>query len=705
MSRYKIDESKLIEIKNSGGGGFGEETKIKLFQIAQKRRNHLKNLKDNVQKIIDNRENIVYLEYFGIPPKTKRFTFGKKYKNLDSIPQRGIHTFSKNSKLCTRLFYELDSQMLEWLLDKLNEVLESDSFESITRNTYIGFLNKLVDRKDKIILLNAISATKPISSFDGVHIIRLIPIRSIIKELKEKNILNPKNFDEKLMFAYLNNADVKRISDMGHNIFITSLKPRKMFIINNSKMDIKKEIKLSSPSNKNALIGIIDSGNNLLAPFDKFIVSNEDHREFGGETHDYEHGSLVASLIIANDELNPSQPDGFGNFKVKHFEILEKNQQGETTASFNHMIKKLREIINNNQDIKVWNLSFGARKKPYSLMMSEIGKLLDILSFEYNILFVVASGNNRQEYNLESLNAPGDSLNSITIGSSKYENGKHKYSEYSSFGSILHFEKPEVSYFGGPNNKDGSPLVGYYDGHKYFIEGTSFSTPRICRMAAHFIKEGFNIAETKAKIISLAEYVTPSLRASSFGVVNFAKPEIDIYFSSVFKSNNPRVLPIKIPKETERITLSNSRIVFPMPRLGEEYSVHNFDVKLVAYDTSNPEPQKNNLTRVVAATHERDNKYSSEKIMRFDSGKYFNTHIKEYRYEKVLEAQNKLITEKKVPKENIGIAIFIKKLDLFDTENDQKQKISVVMNIFGKNIDINKFENNNSGILEAEVDT
>jgi hypothetical protein len=74
-----------------------------------------------------------------------------------------------------------------------------------------------------------------------------------------------------------------------------------------------------------------------------FCEVPEDEREFI-------HGTTVSSLIIANDELNSSK-DGFGHFKVMHFELLGKssiNGISKNDKSFFELIKNLRKIIADN---------------------------------------------------------------------------------------------------------------------------------------------------------------------------------------------------------------------------------------------------------------------------------------------------------------------------------------------------------------------
>lgn len=209
------------------------------------------------------------------------------------------------------------------------------------------------------------------------------------------------------------------------------------------------------------IIGVIYSGVQLPEMFEKFIKKNKTLLIPGG-VNDYHHGSIVNSIIIANDEMNNSSQDGLGNFCVKHFEILNKSDNEEDVASvdYKHLINNLESIIKKHSPkIKVWNISFGARKHPWSPEISPGGMLLDYLMAKYNVLFIVASGNNGEKNQDKSLNTPADSLNSLSIGSVLLNKDKIKSNEFSSYGRTLRLLKPEVSYFGGPNNIEGDSLI------------------------------------------------------------------------------------------------------------------------------------------------------------------------------------------------------------------------------------------------------
>jgi len=104
--------------------------------------------------------------------------------------------------------------------------------------------------------------------------------------------------------------------------------------------------------NPNVVIGVIDSGLDLPSNFDKYI-EYEDHRELG-KGSDKSHGSSVTSLLIANDKLNPGDNDNFGQFNVKHFEVLEiLDKSGKAKVNTNYLYKKINNIVSNNKEIKI----------------------------------------------------------------------------------------------------------------------------------------------------------------------------------------------------------------------------------------------------------------------------------------------------------------------------------------------------------------
>ena len=73
---------------------------------------------------------------------------------------------------------------------------------------------------------------------------------------------------------------------------------------------------------------------------------------------DYNHGTAVSSIIVDGARLNPWLDDGCGRFKVRHFGVAV----GAEFSSFS-IIKKIKSIVVNNSDIKVWNISLGSNQE------------------------------------------------------------------------------------------------------------------------------------------------------------------------------------------------------------------------------------------------------------------------------------------------------------------------------------------------------
>lgn len=120
---------------------------------------------------------------------------------------------------------------------------------------------------------------------------------------------------------------------------------------------------------------------------------------------------MVSSIIVDGAALNPDLDDGCGRFRVRHFGVFA----GKSFNSFT-VIKKIQEIVANNQDIKVWNLSLGSQAEIDENFVSLEASILDELQYKYDITFVVA-GTNKDKFNQLKIGSPADSINSIVVNS------------------------------------------------------------------------------------------------------------------------------------------------------------------------------------------------------------------------------------------------------------------------------------------------
>ena len=70
---------------------------------------------------------------------------------------------------------------------------------------------------------------------------------------------------------------------------------------------------------------------------------------------DYYHGTAVTSIIVDGPRGNPELEDHCGRFRVQHFGVATQGPSSSFT-----LLRKIRSIVANNRDIKVWNLSLGS---------------------------------------------------------------------------------------------------------------------------------------------------------------------------------------------------------------------------------------------------------------------------------------------------------------------------------------------------------
>jgi hypothetical protein len=245
-------------------------------------------------------------------------------------------------------------------------------------------------------------------------------------------------------------------------------------------------------------IGVIDT------MFDEGVYFSEwvDFRkmindEIPLDQRDYEHGTAVSSIIVDGPAINPDLDDGCGRFKVRHFGVASKGQ----FSSFSIM-KLIREIVESNPDIKVWNLSLGSENEINLNSISPEAAMLDKIQYEKDVIFVVAGTNNHNSATEKRIGAPADSINSIVVNSA---NSGGVHASYSRRGLVLSFfNKPDVSSYGGDKATKDFIRVCMPNGEN-FCTGTSFAAPWVTRKVAYLIEVlGLSREVAKALIVDAA---------------------------------------------------------------------------------------------------------------------------------------------------------------------------------------------------------
>lgn len=254
-------------------------------------------------------------------------------------------------------------------------------------------------------------------------------------------------------------------------------------------------ITIKEPANE-PIVGVIDTCFDETVYFSKWV----DYRHmldnaFDITPKDKIHGTEVSSIIVDGPSFNPKLQDNCGNFRVRHFGVCK----AEGFNSFT-IIKQIRNIVKDNAEIKVWNLSLGSVLGIDNNFISPEAAELDKIQNDFDVIFVIAGTNKNSNDSDIYIGAPADSLNSIVVNSVDYLGNPASYSRR---GPVLSFfYKPDVSYYGGDVNKSMvvcSPLG------KRNVLGTSYAAPWITRKIAYLIYNmGFSREIAKALLIDSA---------------------------------------------------------------------------------------------------------------------------------------------------------------------------------------------------------
>lgn len=238
---------------------------------------------------------------------------------------------------------------------------------------------------------------------------------------------------------------------------------------------------IPDPSNE-PIIGVIDTFFDETVYFSKWVENHvylDDIERTMASFDDCDHGTQVSSIIVDGPSLNPWLDDGCGRFRVRHFGVCAEK------INTSRLVRKIKNIVEENPDIHVWNLSLGTEDETSKNFISFDAAMLDELQAKRNIVFVVSGTNDNRDVRADRLKvgSPADSLNSIVVNSVR-RNGTP--TSYSRTGTILSFfNKPDVSYYGGDYDeriKAYSPTSGEED-----VYGTSFAAPWISRKMCYLI--------------------------------------------------------------------------------------------------------------------------------------------------------------------------------------------------------------------------
>lgn len=314
---------------------------------------------------------------------------------------------------------------------------------------------------------------------------------------------------------------------------------------------------IPAPTNE-PIIGVIDTHFDKHVYFSKWVdYTNVQSSEIELSPEDYDHGTMVSSIIVDGPTLNPRLQDNCGRFRVRHFGVAKK---GFNSSSF--IMETIEKIVENNKDIKVWNLSLGSELEIDRNFISPEAAKLDYLQFKNDVVFIV-SGTNKpvnKDYP-KKIGAPADSINSIVVNSVDFND---KPAEYSRTGPVLSFfNKPDLCYYGG-TYEDRLTLYAPFGKKKSY--GTSFAAPWITRKMAYLIyKMKFTKEAAKALLIDSAagwKKLKSPTTIAGYGVV-------PIKIENIIQSQNDEI----------RFVISDTSIL---------YDTYNYNIPVPVYQDTQP---------------------------------------------------------------------------------------------------------------------
>lgn len=238
------------------------------------------------------------------------------------------------------------------------------------------------------------------------------------------------------------------------------------------------------------IVGVIDGGIDVNNPY--LLNYAESEFPMKGDPVDsfLSHGTQVSGAVLYGALNNFSSSDVLPEpmVSVKSFGVLSSST---SDPDLYDVIDAIENFVPSNKNISVYNLSIGPHGPILDDSISRFTYACDLLSYEHNVLFCVAVGNDGEligGYN--RIQSPSDSVNCLAVGAYTNNKGVVVRAPYSSIGPGREGSKmkPDIMAFGGC---DQHPihLISEEGGKKILSAGTSFASPIVAGIAGRLIGE------------------------------------------------------------------------------------------------------------------------------------------------------------------------------------------------------------------------
>lgn len=695
----------LTPRKNPASGGGSKLVANTTVEVE-----HLEKIKKNLEELYDYWEGknlidgtLINVEYSRIVPKSKRIKtiLFKTSINDTSDLIRGAKYGGSEDKQYHIITYYIPRENLLWNIDKINKCMKilkekfnnkfnNEDEEKISDMKFTEYDIKKTTFMDAIAdcsIVNKLSYPIYDEKLEENQAVTLYDVNKKSNELLKSLGIEGKNFnilDDNTVILYKDALSilVKQapylISMVVEDISVYTLPKNEVEDAFEIEQVTENIVKLPKPTNE-PIIGVLDTAFDNRVYFKEWVNYDERYMQDGADItiEDREHGTAVDSIIVDGSSINPKFDDGCGRFKVRHFCIAHHGKNNTFS-----IMRRIKEIVENNLDIKVWNLSLGSDTEIDRNFMSQEGALLDMLEYKYDIIFVVA-GTNQTSLLQDKIGSPADSINSLVVNAIKKDGEKVSYARR---GKVLSFfNKPDICYYGGDQGERMRTCIG--TGQK-MNTGTSFATPWISRKIAYLIyRLQLSRQIAKALIIDSATgwNVVNDKKAEYYGfgsvpiriedIINSDRDEIKFFIESESTDYDTYTYGIPVPIDKDKCPYIAKATLCYFPKCTRNQGVDYTNTELDLYFGRVLRNKKGNITIKTI----NNNKQSDEdgRVLEGDARKY----NRKWDNVKHIIEEYKITARPKKIYENSTWGLSIKSKDRLGKDDGKSIKFGVVITL------------------------
>ncbi len=235
-------------------------------------------------------------------------------------------------------------------------------------------------------------------------------------------------------------------------------------------------------------LGVIDGGHILGNPAIDNYTEVVEATSAAPKLEFQTHGTTVTAAALYGALNGHRNTDQLTEplIKVRSFRVLGHGYIGTNPAI---VLDNIEKVVRTNTDISIFNLSLGPKRPIWDDAVDSWTVLLDNLSKELNVTFVVAIGNDGdqgREYG--RIQTPADMVNGLSVAAYSEVDGIIQRAPYSCFGPGREGAKlkPDLAAFGGCD-RNPIHLLAHIPNVRFLTTGTSFATPLTSSAATKLI--------------------------------------------------------------------------------------------------------------------------------------------------------------------------------------------------------------------------